>query len=945
MTYWGFATQSDEWKANLLADDDPKKTVMLAATRIAVESCRCDARRGARATIWDRATALGAQSNGCCHVRFDRDGREIESLPPSCIRFSAPATAFRGVKNLDLSDACISDGACMELASIFDGCVHKELETVRLTSNSIGDAGAVAICAAIAMNQSRGGSLRSIDLARNEIGDAGCESIAEAIWQNTALEEINLQHNVAVSDVGAAYLAVGVVRSGHVKSICLGGGASRIGALGTAALGLAMFAVGCAIDVDGEEKPLPWLEACEQLVPAERIALMASDTAARTFVREYAQRKRQEEAHTSLSAHGTHRSLITALVQCNRVDDAIAECMEAITLYSETLDLKHDAPSWFHAAMKAAFTTKADGADRAVAASAAAWRSVGGHSIHHRPLENPVLKYDSFRGMIVRVGNYYCPWYDVETGAGGSKHFAYDTAWRRREVTCANGLVAAVTKDDQLALLHLTKEAVSAQHAFAMVRSHQGGRFSFVTSNDVRYNMLAGAEGKEVAPLSGAALAHTLLPPARGSVVLRGCFSATLARFVGVYEPTAAADATATREVLHFTRRLPPASSKRAATLSRCEDGRWDIKEEWVAGSMRPVFCTTTTDHGAFSPLRLKWRTVGSKGRHCPEVEILSCFDALTLKPVLSHEVRQKARRDPRPWHTAASKKTMFRPADLAVEKFQLEREMKTVYRFVERTRATGQATDLRRIKVKLVHILDSVPRVKVVYDRIASARASGEPITNDADAHVAAVDISAWYSALWTRRRALAEEIDADFNATQKTQALSVASSGDLARKNRREVRRTAIKGGIKLSGARKFAAVRRVMGVYSVVESAPLRHGAHVYRRHEAYSRARGTHRSKGRALLLSSPSNASVPIFSPSGHATRLPAIATLASLPEDEPVFMYRNMNGTWHVHTADAMERSARGILYTAVSGVTMPSGTWHSLGRGLPWIKSARIDS
>ena len=446
-------------------------------------------------------------------------------------------------------------------------------------------------------------------------------------------------------------------------------------------------------------------------------------------------------------------------------------------------------------------------------------------------------------------------------------------------------------------------------------------------------------------PLGGAALARTLLPPAHGSVVLRGCFSATLARFVGVYEPTAAADATVAREVLHFTRRLPPASSKRATTLSRREDGRWEIKEEWSAGSMRPVFCATTTDHGAFSPLRLKWRTVGSKGRQCPEVEIVSCFDAQTLKPVLSHVGRQKARRDPRPWHTATTKITVFRPADLAVEKFQLDREMKMVNKCVERARATGQTTDMRRIKVKLVHILDNVPSVKAVHDRVARARASEEPIMNDADAIVSAGDLSAWYSALRARRRALVKKIDVNVNATLKKLVLSAANSADLAKTKRCEVRHATTKGGIELSGARKFAKVCRLMGVYSVVESASLQHGAHVYRRDEAHSNARGARRSKERALVLHTPSSVSVPIFSPSTRTTRLPAIATLASLPEDEPVFMYRNRDGTWHVHTADAMERSARGILYTVVTDAAVPSGAWHSLGRGLPWIKSVPIGS
>ena len=52
--------------------------------------------------------------------------------------------------------------------------------------------------------------------------------------------------------------------------------------------------------------------------------------------------------------------------------------------------------------------------------------------------------------------------------------------------SCANGTIAEVTAADQLALLRATKSAVSPQHAFAIVRAYDGGRFSFVTSNDVQ---------------------------------------------------------------------------------------------------------------------------------------------------------------------------------------------------------------------------------------------------------------------------------------------------------------------------------------------------------------------------------------------------------------------------------------------------------------------------
>lgn len=117
--------------------------------------------------------------------------------------------------------------------------------------------------------------------------------------------------------------------------------------------------------------------------------------------------------------------------------------------------------------------------------------------------------------------------------------------------------------------------------------------------------------GTPVAPLEGAALARTLQPPAAGSIVLRGCFSGIVARFIGVYEPSADSDVVG-GVVLTFTQRLHPTQrSDRAAMLSRRGDGTWHIEEEWTPGLFRTVLCTTTTDHGTYSPLTLQ---VGGRG-------------------------------------------------------------------------------------------------------------------------------------------------------------------------------------------------------------------------------------------------------------------------------------------------------------------------------------------
>ena len=47
--------------------------------------------------------------------------------------------------------------------------------------------------------------------------------------------------------------------------------------------------------------------------------------------------------------------------------------------------------------------------------------------------------------------------------------------------------------------------------------------------------------------------------------------------------------------------------------------------------------------------------------------------------------------------------------------------------------------------------------------------------------------------------------------------------------------------------------------------------------------------------------------------------------------------------SWNVHTAEAMERSIRGLLYTTAGGAEVPSGKWRSVGRALPWIKTRKL--
>ena len=254
---------------------------------------------------------------------------------------------------------------------------------------------------------------------------------------------INLQNNPALSDVGAAYLAIGITRGSGIVDLCIGGG--RVGADGVAALGFAMLAVHRVINLDSDEDyPLPWLDARSALLPPDLAPLCTSAADVRSFVRERA--TSDGVGATAASAHRTHRCLVRALMRRDRVDDAVVACIDALVTFAAGRGgSARETRAWFHDAMKRAFVVKATSSLPGTASNSQlaaggfsgttvpAWRSAGSHTVRHTTAINPILAPESWTGMMVRVGKYYCPWYDVVTGAGGSKHFSFTSAWSRRE--------------------------------------------------------------------------------------------------------------------------------------------------------------------------------------------------------------------------------------------------------------------------------------------------------------------------------------------------------------------------------------------------------------------------------------------------------------------------------------------------------------------------------
>ena len=99
-----------------------------------------------------------------------------------------------------------------------------------LNSKGITEADCVWIAAAIAKST----SLQSIDLSHNPIGDAGATALAEGIAKSTSLQKIDLRGN-SVGDAGATALAAGIAKSTSLQHIDLGF-LSSIGDAGRAAL-------------------------------------------------------------------------------------------------------------------------------------------------------------------------------------------------------------------------------------------------------------------------------------------------------------------------------------------------------------------------------------------------------------------------------------------------------------------------------------------------------------------------------------------------------------------------------------------------------------------------------------------------------------------------------------------------------------------------------------
>lgn len=121
----------------------------------------------------------------------------------------------------------------------FSRCIFDELD---LSSCNVGDAGADALALALSSNP---GSLRRLDLSNNKITNAGSKSLGRALVDSfrtsgVVLEQLSLDNNSGIGDDGAAGLAEALA-CGAVKSISLRSCSVR--AQGTAAFGRALVSL------------------------------------------------------------------------------------------------------------------------------------------------------------------------------------------------------------------------------------------------------------------------------------------------------------------------------------------------------------------------------------------------------------------------------------------------------------------------------------------------------------------------------------------------------------------------------------------------------------------------------------------------------------------------------------------------------------------------------
>ena len=174
--------------------------------------------------------------------------------------FLASALAFNTVlKTVDFSKNGIeADGAVALAENLRE---NRALGTLKLGSNSVGDAGARELAGVLAAGQE---SVFELDLSGNNIGDEGARALARMLRENRRLVKLDLSNN-EVDYEGTAALAQALAENRTLRALHLGN--NYVGVMGARALaeGLRRNAALEELHVgatrSGTPAPPPWWRA------------------------------------------------------------------------------------------------------------------------------------------------------------------------------------------------------------------------------------------------------------------------------------------------------------------------------------------------------------------------------------------------------------------------------------------------------------------------------------------------------------------------------------------------------------------------------------------------------------------------------------------------------------------------------------------------------------
>jgi len=112
---------------------------------------------------------------------------------------------------LDVAGNHLGGAGC---AFLSDRLEESTLDTLKLESNGIGDAGAKALCTAL----ERCKTLQVLEIRRNSVTDEGAKLLAHALERNQTLRHLDLFDN-SITDVGAGALLVAVRKTKQAGSM------------------------------------------------------------------------------------------------------------------------------------------------------------------------------------------------------------------------------------------------------------------------------------------------------------------------------------------------------------------------------------------------------------------------------------------------------------------------------------------------------------------------------------------------------------------------------------------------------------------------------------------------------------------------------------------------------------------------------------------------------